>query len=161
MGGQHDGLHGAEAAAAGGPSRKGLAAGHRAAEDDRVWFDKHPGVSVRVREALPGEHDEHLITHGQEPLGPDQRLAVVVLQAAPGRRIRVPFGVVLPDTPGAPLTPQQLKDVQVAWENSDQTALVTNAKGQRVDALAALRSALDTLPPQATPESSLTVAAGP
>lgn len=73
---------GEEAAAAGGPSRTNAAAGHRAAEADRRWFERNADASVRVREALPGEHDHRAF--GSEPLAPNQKIAVVVVQAAPG-----------------------------------------------------------------------------
>ncbi|MEU4969121.1 hypothetical protein [Streptomyces smyrnaeus] len=117
-----------------GPSHKAVEVGHRAAEADRVWFDRHPGASVRVREALPGEHDHRAF--GAKPLAPNQKIAVVVVQAAPGRRTRIPFMVVTVPTAGARISPQQLAEVRQEWESSDKTAPVTTAGGQVVDALA-------------------------
>ncbi|MFF7889565.1 hypothetical protein ACH40F_53295 [Streptomyces sp. NPDC020794] len=99
---------GKEAAGAGGPSRSNVAAGHRAAEADRVWFDRHVGASVRVREALPGEHDHRAF--GPEPLAPNQKIAVVVVQAAPGRRTRIPFKVVTTPTAGTAISPSALRE---------------------------------------------------
>ncbi|WP_435609697.1 hypothetical protein [Streptomyces sp. C10-9-1] len=133
---------GEEAAAAGGPSRRNVAVGHRAAEADRVWFDRHPGASVRVREALPGEHDSRAF--GSEPLAANQRGIVVVVQAAPGRRTRIPYAVITTPTPGAAISPQQLEAVRAEWERGDQTAPLMSQDGRLIDALALMRA----LPPR-------------
>lgn len=129
---------GEEGAAAGGPSRSNVAAGHRAAEADRVWFDRNAGASVRVREALPGEHDHRAF--GPEPLAPNQKIAVVVVQTAPGRRARLPFKVVTTPTAGAAISPQQLEEIRAEWESSNQMAPLTNQDGQVVDVLALMRA---------------------
>ncbi|MFE6104060.1 hypothetical protein ACFVQ4_29455 [Streptomyces laurentii] len=128
----------AEAAAAGGPSSRNVAAGHRAAEADRVWFDRHPGASVRVRQALPGEYDHR--PFGPGPLAPNEKIAVVVVQAAPGRRTRIPYQVVTTPTAAATISPQQLEEIQTEWESSDQTAPMTNQSGQVIDALGLMRA---------------------
>lgn len=128
---------GNELEAAGGPSRRNIAVGHRAAEGDRAWFDKNPGASVRVREALPGEHDHRAF--GPEPLAPNEKIAVVVVQAAPGRRSRIPFQVVTTATAGAAISAQQLKEVQAEWERSDQTAPLGTRDGRIIDGLALMR----------------------
>ncbi len=133
---------GKEAGAAGGPSRRNVAVGHRAAEADRVWFDRHPGASVRVREALPGEHDHRAF--GPEPLAPNQKGVVVVVQAAPGRRTRIPYKVITTPTPGAAISPQQLEEVRAEWERGDQTAPLMNQDGRLIDGLALMR----VLPPR-------------
>ncbi|WP_344585302.1 hypothetical protein [Streptomyces lunalinharesii] len=127
-------------------SSKTKEAGHRATENDRLWFDKHPGQSVRVREAFPDEHDEHLLLDGRGPLTPNEKLAVVVVQIQPGCRTRLPYSVIKTDTPGGRLTQQQLDAVQQDWENSDQTAPVLNAQGQKVDMLQLARSAVTGTP---------------
>ncbi|MFG3499296.1 hypothetical protein [Streptomyces sp. NPDC047928] len=129
---------GEEAAAAGGPSRRNVAVGHRAAEADRVWFERNAGASVRVREALPGECDHRAF--GPEPLAPNQKIAVVVVQAVPGRRTRIPFTVVTTPTAGAAISPQQLEEVRAEWESGDQTAPVMNQDGRLVDMLALMRA---------------------
>ncbi|MFF0486806.1 hypothetical protein [Streptomyces sp. NPDC004435] len=126
------------AAAAGGPSATNMAAGHRAAEADRVWFDRHPGASVRVRQALPDEYDHR--PFGPEPLAPNEKIAVVVVQAAPGRRTRIPYQVVTTPTAAAAISPQQLEEIQAEWESSDQIAPMTNQSGQVIDALGLMRA---------------------
>ncbi|WP_274919467.1 hypothetical protein [Streptomyces sp. WZ-12] len=123
---------------AGGPSRRNIEVGQRAAEGDRVWFDKNPGASVRAREALPGEHDHRAF--GPEPLAPNQKIAVVVVQAAPGRRTRIPFQVVTTATAGAAISPQQLEEVRAEWESGDQTAPLMNQDSRVVDGLALMRA---------------------
>ncbi|MFE4256276.1 hypothetical protein ACFRU3_44025 [Streptomyces sp. NPDC056910] len=129
-------------AADGGPSSRNMAVGQRAAEADRVWFDRNPGASVRVREALPGEHDHRAFD--PKPLAPNQKIAVVVVQAAPGRRTRIPFTVVTTPTAGAAISPRQLEEVRAEWEGGDQTAPLTNQDGLVVDGLALMRA----LPPR-------------
>ncbi|WP_405692582.1 hypothetical protein [Streptomyces sp. NBC_00057] len=102
-----------------------------------MWFDRHPGASVRVREALPGEHDPQAFW--RDELAPDEKGVVVVVQAAPGRRARLPFKVVTTSAPGARLSPQQLEEVRAEWESGDRTALVTGMDGRGVDTLAMFR----------------------
>ncbi|MCM1969423.1 hypothetical protein [Streptomyces sp. G1] len=126
-----------EGAAAGGPSSRSLEVGKRAAESDRVWFDMHPSASVRVREALPGEHDHQ--SFRPEPLAPNEKVAVVVVQVTPGRRTRIPFQVITTPTASVRISRQQLEEVRAEWESSDQTPLMTNSRGQAVDALAMFR----------------------
>ncbi|MFB6517296.1 hypothetical protein [Streptomyces sp. NPDC056401] len=125
-----------EGAPVGGPSSRSLEVGKRAAESDRVWFDMHPSASVRVREALPGEHDHQ--SFRPEPLAPNERVAVVV-QVAPGRRTRIPFQVITTPSAGVRISRQQLEEVRAEWASRDQTALMTNSRGQAVDALAMFR----------------------
>ncbi|PVB33000.1 hypothetical protein [Mycobacteroides abscessus] len=62
----------------------------QAAEEDRVWFEKHPFSRVRLREGLPHEFDADL---GEEvPNG--YRIAVAVEQLEPGARHRNPLAFV-------------------------------------------------------------------
>ncbi|GAA2523248.1 hypothetical protein [Streptomyces longisporus] len=129
---------GKEAAAAGGPSRTNAAAGHQAAEADRRWFERNAGASFRVREALPGEHDHRAF--GSEPLAPNQKIAVVVVQAAPGRRTRIPYKVVTTPTAGAAISAQQLEEIRAEWESGPQTAPLTNMDGRVVDGLDLMRA---------------------
>lgn len=124
------------------PCPRTIEAGQRASEDDRIWFKRHLSATVRVREALLGEHDEALLKDGRGPLGAEERLAVVVVQSAPGRRVRLPYKVMPTQTPGGGLTLQQLQEVQADWEASDESALVTGADGQAHDVLQILRLAL-------------------
>ncbi|MGW2600017.1 hypothetical protein [Streptomyces klenkii] len=127
---------------AGALTGRSAEASSRAAEDDRIWFDKHPDASVRVREALPGEHDEALLAQGRGPLQPDERLAVVVVQVVPGRRVRCPYKVVTTTNPDGRLTPQQLDAVRAEWEASDQTMPLTAPDGRTVDGLMMFRLAM-------------------
>ncbi|MGK5548485.1 hypothetical protein ACSNOH_27700 [Streptomyces sp. URMC 127] len=127
---------------AGALTGRSAEASSRAAEDDRLWFDKHPGASVRVREALPGEHDHGPFTQGRKPLWPDERLTVVVVQVVPGRRVRYPYKAVSVASPDERLTPQQLEAVREEWEASDQTMPLTAPDGQTFDYLMMFRLAM-------------------
>ena len=122
-----------------GPSKRMREAGHKAAEDDRRWFDRNPAAEVRVRQALPGEHDE---SFSPEELGPDDRIAVVVVQVARGRRTRLPFRVVALQQGARRLTPDQLDEIRQEWERSDQRAPMMTSEGRAVDTLALFRMAV-------------------
>ncbi|GHH57468.1 hypothetical protein [Streptomyces candidus] len=128
---------GEEGVADGGPSRRNIAVGHRAAEADRVWFNRNIGASVRVREALRGEYDHRAF--GSEPFMPNQKIAVVVVQVAPGRRSRIPFQVVTTPTASTRITPQQLEEVRAEWESSGQSVPMNSSGGTVVDVLAMFR----------------------
>jgi hypothetical protein len=122
-----------------GPSRRIREAGYKAAEDDRRWFDRNPAAEVRVRQALPLEHDEAFTS---AELGPDDRIAVVVVQVVRGRRTRLPFRVVRLQEGQRRLTPAQLDAVRTEWEQSDQRAPMRNEHGQLIDTLALFRMAV-------------------
>jgi hypothetical protein len=126
----------------------GSPAAEQASEDDRVWFDAHPGESVRVRQAFPGEHEEHLSVNGWAPLAPTQKLATVVVQAEPGRRLRIPFKVVTTEA-DQDLTAGQLGAVRAEWEAGDQTMPVKNSRGETVDMVKLFRMAMSGEPPTA------------
>lgn len=114
-------------------------AADEAAQDDRVWFLRHPGEAVRVRQAVDGEFDAFMQTPGRPPIRPSQRLVVLVLQAAPGRRLRLPYRV-MPIRPGEDaLTARQLADVENDWLASDRTVPVQGADGAVHDAFEAFR----------------------
>ncbi|WP_301128600.1 hypothetical protein [Streptomyces cacaoi] len=124
-------------------------AAEQASEDDRAWFDLHPGESVRVRQAFPGEHEEHLSANGWAPLAPTQKLATVVVQAKPGRRLRIPFKVVTTELADQDLTTGQLDAVRAEWEAGDQTMPVKNSRGETVDMVKLFRMAMSGEPPTA------------
>ncbi len=50
-----------------------------ASEDDRVWFESHPGADVRIRPIVAGEFGERVTPRGA---------FVTVFQVRPGVRIR-------------------------------------------------------------------------
>lgn len=51
----------------------------RVSEQDRIWFEQHPGVPVYERPAVKGEFGENIVPRGA---------VVTVFQVAPGARIR-------------------------------------------------------------------------
>ena len=48
-----------------------------ASEDDRVWFEQHPGAKERIRPPFSSE-------------GGGSGVAILVVQVAPGFRVRMP-----------------------------------------------------------------------
>lgn len=68
--------------------RKCSEATDRASEDDRLYFEAHPGENVRYRAAFPGEF---LGVGTTEPPCPGATLEVEVAQLRPGARTRSPW----------------------------------------------------------------------
>jgi hypothetical protein len=72
------------------------AAADFASEDDRLWFEDHPGESTRHRPAIPGE------LPGMRPLpaaeGMDVERYIEVTQVEPGFRLRRSYAVFSPAT---------------------------------------------------------------
>lgn len=56
---------------------------NRVLDDDREWFEAHPGASVRVRPVTPAEVADLLAAGADRPTGD-----VIVLNLAPGLRMR-------------------------------------------------------------------------
>jgi hypothetical protein len=50
-----------------------------ASEDDRLWFESHPGAEVRIRPIVAGEFGDNIVPRGA---------VVTVFQVRPGMRIR-------------------------------------------------------------------------
>lgn len=60
----------------------------KASEDDRLWFEQHPGRSFRLRDAVPFEYNQQL-----PPAAEGVSWRTVVLQIKPGVRSRSPMGL--------------------------------------------------------------------
>lgn len=105
------------------PSRSTIAASEIAAEDDRLWFDAHPREHIRVREAFAGEIDQRLRDDGFWPLPANHRVAVVVLQSAPGTRTRLQFCAFDTGNPDQPLELTHLAEARRLWDSQPADAL--------------------------------------
>ena len=68
----------------------------RAIEDDRRWFLRHPSRSVRLRNPAPGEAESLATEEIDLPaVASGYPLRIVVLQHAPGWRVRRPVWTIL------------------------------------------------------------------
>ena len=68
----------------------------RQLEDDRRWFLRHPSRSVRLRNPAPGEAESLATEEIDLPaVASGYPLRIVVLQHAPGWRVRRPVWTVL------------------------------------------------------------------
>ena len=68
----------------------------RAIEDDRRWFLRHPSRSVRLRNPAPGEAESLATDEITLPaVASGYPLRIVVLQHAPGWRVRRPVWTIL------------------------------------------------------------------
>ncbi|MER5322277.1 hypothetical protein [Streptosporangium roseum] len=89
-------------------------ASEKAAEMDRVWFERNPGVDAYAREAVLHEHDAQLEANGWEET-PGTHLVVIVEQVVPGRRLRHPFNVYRGAGPDGHMTDEQLAEILDYW----------------------------------------------